>query len=405
MSLLRGAFGQQKRGPGDTQFELVPSRIRNFGTGSVRVDGDSAMRHSAVWACRTLRANLVSATPLDVFRRVNGYQVEVPKPLVLRLPGGARVGLPEWLYSSEMDLSGWGNVVGIITKRDGNGLPAEIELQAQEQVKVTGKGPHIEKFIISGKVYDKPEDIWHEKGPTVSGSPMGLSPIVYAAWSIGGYLSAQQYANDWFSMGPNPKGVLKHKEQDVLPDGVADEVKGRFKATTANGDIFVTGAAWEWTPETTTAQGAAFLDEMKYGAADVCRFFGVPADMIDAGTSGSAITYSNVTQRNLQFLIMNLGPSFARREWAFSEYLLQQPRYVKFQTDALLRMDPETRTKLLGQQVKDRILTPTEAREVDNRLPYTEADYEQFERLFGRPGMKYTITIPETETPIEGTPT
>lgn len=382
MSLLRAAFNAQARGLGDTNAELIPQR-RLERQGTVNVNSDSSRRNSAVWACQTLRAGLVSATPLDVYRTVGGVMVEVPKPPVLRMPGGERVGLPEWLYSSEMDLSSWGNAVGIITKRDGNNLPAEIELQHESTVRAFGCGPHITKWKIGRQDYD-PADIWHEKDVTISGVPLGLSPLAYAAYSIGGYLSAQQFALDWFAAGANPKGVLKNSKTEVLAPGVADSVKAKFKEATAAGDIFVTGSIWEWTPTTTTAAGAAFLEEMKFAAAEVCRFYGVPADLIDAGASGSSITYANVTQRNLQFLIMHLGPHYVRREWAFSQYLVQQPRTVKFNTDALLRMDPATRTELLIKQVAGRTLAPSEARALDNREPFNEAQLAEFDRLFGK---------------------
>ena len=42
--------------------------LRSRASNSPRVDTDTALRHSGVWACLRLRADLVSTTPLDVFR-------------------------------------------------------------------------------------------------------------------------------------------------------------------------------------------------------------------------------------------------------------------------------------------------------------------------------------------------
>lgn len=130
------------------------------------------------------------------------------------------------------------------------------------------------------------------------------------------------------------------------------------------------------------ASSVMFLDEMKFGIGDVCRFFGVPGDMIDAETSSGSITYANITQRNLQLLIMNIGPAIGRREDALSE-AVPDGQYVKLNTDAVLRMDPETRARVFGQQVRDRLRVPSEARELDNLQPFTDADYAEFDRLFG----------------------
>jgi len=104
---------------------------------------------------------------------------------------------------------------------------------------------------------------------------------------------------------------------------------------------------------------------------DVSRFFGVPADLIDAAIAGGPnITYANITQRNLQFLVMHLGPAVVRRENALSQ-LLPRPRFVKLNSDALLRMDPLTRAQMIQTQIQSRVLAPNEARALDNRKPFT----------------------------------
>ena len=384
MSLLR----RSTRAAGDVSREILPGRRPIRGTGSVTVTSDSALMQSAVWACLSLRANVVSSTPLDVFRRVNGRQVESPKPALFDLPGGEHVGMPEWLFSTQFEIDRSGNAFGLVTKLDGAGWPAEIELQPTSEVTVIGKGPQVTGYRIGRKTYD-PRDkqgrlqVWHEKGVTIPGVPIGLAPLYYAAASIGGYLSAQQVALDLFAAGPHPKGTLRNLTQDMVGSAAIDEAKARFKAATAQGDIFVHGKNWEYTPETQSAVTGVYLSELAWGTTDVCRFLGVPSDMVDAAQPGSSITYANVSQRNLQFLILHIGPAFNRREWALSRYAMPTPRYAKFQTDALLRMDPASRVELLLQQVAGKTLTPTEARDIDNRAPFTEDDIAEIERIFG----------------------
>nr|WP_269149532.1 phage portal protein [Streptomyces acidiscabies] len=99
--------------------------------------------------------------------------------------------------------------------------------------------------------------------------------------------------------------------------------------------------------------------------------------------SGSSVTYASMTQRNLQFLIMNLGPAVGRREDAFSRKLVSGPRFVKLNTDALLRMDPEARARTIGARITNRTLAPSEARALDNLPPFTEDQLAEFDRLFG----------------------
>jgi HK97 family phage portal protein len=354
--------------------------VRGAGPKRTSVDSESSLRHSAVWACLRLRSDLISTTPIDAFRRVKGVQVELPKPPILTNPGGERVSIEEWLYSSQFDLDRFGNVFGLITQRDGLLYPQRIDLVPTESVSVVCEDGDVVGYRIDGKMYE-PRDVHHERQFTVPGVHVGLSPIMYAAWSIGTYLSAQDFALGWFDSGAAPSGHLRNTLVPTIDDANAEAIKARFKNAVKDRDIFVTGRDWEYSFSAIPANTTMFLDEMKYGVSDVCRFMGVPGDLIDAETGSGSITYANVTQRNLQLLIMNLGPAYVRREKALSR-LIPADRYVKFATDALLRMDPEARQRTLLAQVAGRTLAPSEAREIDNRAPFTDEQYAEFERLF-----------------------
>jgi HK97 family phage portal protein len=362
---------------GPTAGELIPPRPAQR-AGGVTVTAESSLRHSAVWACLRLRANLVSTMPVDVYRRVGDMKVEVPKPPVLINPGGERVGMIEWLYSTQFDLDRAGNCFGLITARDGLGLPARIELVPVSEVTVLVKDG-VRKYRIYGTEYDESE-VWHERQYTVAGLPVGLSPIAYAAWSIGEYLSIQQFALDWFGNGAVPSAHLKNTAKTISPDQ-AEETKRRFKAATSSQDLFVTGNDWEYKMIQAEAAGADWIEAKRYGLGDIARFFDCPGDLIDAGASGS-MTYANITQRNLQLLTMSLGPAIIRREDALSS-LTSRPRFVKLNTDALLRMDPQARAQMFATQITSRQLAPSEARELEDRMPFTDQQLAEFDRLFG----------------------
>ncbi|KIF69236.1 phage portal protein [Streptomyces sp. AcH 505] len=386
-SRVRNAFTRDAQITSAEELLAMAREQRGGGGGAVYVTNDTALRHSAVWACLRLRADLVSTMPVDVYRRVNGIQVEVPKPPVLVTPGGAQVGLNEWMYSTQVDLDRAGNCFGIITERsgvvgpDGRGLPARIELVALGDVTVRATGSLITKFVIGGKSYE-PWEIWHEKQYTVAGLPLGLSPVAYAAWTIEESLNAQQFARDWFAGGAVPLAELTNTAK-TINEAQAKTAKNAFKAAVTTGDLFVHGNDWEYKPIQAAAQQSQFIEARQYGLGDIARFFGCPGDMIDAAVSGSSITYASVTQRNLQFLIMHLGPAVGRRENAFSRNLVSNPRYVKLNTDALLRMDPEARTRTIGLRITNRTLAPSEARALDDMPPFTEDQLAEFDRLFG----------------------
>lgn len=375
-------FRRQRRGlmiPAEAYIQQRPMSK----PGIPLVTADTAMRQSAVWACLRLRANLLSTMPVDAYRRVQGHQVEVPKPPVLVNPGGERVDIQEWLYSSQVDLDRAGNAFGLITEKSGVGLPARIDLQPVQQCSVIPAPSGASKkdypdgwqYRISGKNY-RPADVWHERQYTVSGLPVGLSPIAYAAWTIGEYLSIQDFALDWFGNGGVPLAHLRNSQKTLTPAESAD-VKERFKASVQAGDTFVSGSDWEYNMIQADQAGSSWLEAKQFGISDVARFFDCPGDLIDAVIAGGHITYANVTERMLQFLILHLGPTITRRENALGK-LLPNPRYVKFNTDALLRMDPKAAADLIKVKIDARTMTPDEARELDNLPPLTQEQIGQF---------------------------
>lgn len=351
---------------------------------------ETSLRHSGVWACLRLRADMVSTVPLDVFRETAGVQVEMTKPTVLVTPDG-EVDITEWLYSSQFDDDRFGNTFGIITQFDGLGVPSRIELAPAEDVVVVVKGGRKDHYRIAGERVD-PKYVWHERQFTKAGLPVGLSPIAYAAWTSATFLQAQDFALDWFTSDAAPSGHLRNTLKPSISPEEAAAVKARWKASIAGRDVFVTGRDWEYEVAEINAASVMFIDQMKFGISDICRFLGVPGDLIDAETSTGSITYANVTQRNLQLLILNLGPVFTRRERALSR-LTPGPRFVKFATDALLRMDPDARSRKLIAEVAGRLTAPSEARALDNREPFTDAQIAEFDRLFGNPNKSTPQTV------------
>lgn len=361
-----------------TAADLIPRRSERTTRNRV-IAADEAMRSSAVWACLRLRADLISTSPVDCYRKVDRRSVEVPSPPVLVNPGGAKVDIAEWLYSTQVDLDRFGNCFGLITARDGLGFPARIDLLAGETVTVKTTDGQITEFRSGAKSYD-PAQIWHEKQYTVAGLPIGLSPLAAAALSLRTYLSAQEFAADWFGGGAVPSSHLKNTAKTLNPDE-ATKVKDRFNASVRTGDVFVTGNDWEYEMLGAKASESAFLESMRFGIPDICRYLGVPADMIDGGETGGSITYANVTQRNLQLLIMNLGPAVTRREKALT-LLLPKPRFVKLNTDAVvLRMDPKSRADMNAILLASKQRAPSEVREKDDLPPFTPEQIAEIQAL------------------------
>lgn len=330
---------------------------------------ETALRFSAVWGALRLRSDLISTLPVDVFRKVGKAQVAAPKSRLFTRPAEDMLWT-EWFAATQMDLDRYGNALGHIEARE-NGYPVQIEPWAAGEVSVRMKGRRIVGYRYDGRNYDKGE-VWHERQYTPAGWRVGLSPLAYAAWAVGVSLSAQEFSLDWYANGAHPSGTLRHTEESELPPGVLDVAKERFREAVGNRDLFVTGKEWEYTPATVDASSAQFLEAMGAGAVDVARYIGVPATAIDAAVRGQSLTYANVSQNQLHLLVNFLTAPVVRREAALTANALPAPRFVKLNTDALLRMDPQTRTEMTAAQIDAWLTTPDEGRELNNLPPLTE---------------------------------
>lgn len=407
MSMFRRPARREFSGVTWDEHTGQPRVSRSAGS-SVNVTLDKAMTQSAFWACVRLRADLLSTFPVDVFRdfQVGGQMVplEMPKPPILVDPGGREWDFIDWMWASQRDLDTAGNTIGKIVARNGistpyypQGLPAVIELADTRACSVIRhKGELL--YRVDGKIY-QPWEIFHERQYPASGTPVGLSPLMHAAKTVGELLEMQQYGLDWFSKGGIPKAWMKNTVKR-LQDTERDAAKQWYTDTVENGSLMVTGNDWEYNMIQAETAGMEWINGRQFGLAEICRFLGVPADLVDAAITGQSITYANMTERNLQFLIMNLGPAVKRRERTLTR-LLPQPRYVKLNTEGLLRMTPALRQTILRSQLETWQITLDETRKLDNRAPLTQGELDRMRDIYGAPKISGSSAAPAAPDPAD----
>ena len=365
-------------------MDLIPTRpFQRLGP---TVTQDTAMRHSAVWRALTLRANMVSTLPLLPYQMIAGEQVQLSyTPSILSLPGGPDVPIEEYLYSSQFDLDRAGNHIAIIREVNGYGLPAYLEAQPSTECSVLVRGGKLWKYRIAGKLYD-PDVIWHEKQYTSSGLFVGLSPVAYAAWSLGLYLNVQEFAVNWFAQGGIPKARLKNTAR-TIPPGQTAVIKEAWRASISAGEPFVHGSDWDYEMIQAQEASADWLDAMAASVPDVARFFDVPVDMIDGTPTGARtgrtdLTYANIGQRNAQFLVLHLSPALVRRERKWSRGLMPARQFCQFDPAELFRMDPMSKAIFQRARIDARTLAPSEARAQWGDNPLTPAQVAEFDHFW-----------------------
>jgi HK97 family phage portal protein len=331
---------------------------------------ESALRLSTVWGCVRLLADSVSTLPLHVFR--GDDRAPIPTPPLLQRPSADFPELADWLWAVMASLLLRGNAWGVITDRSGAGmLPAQVDLVHPDRVAVTTNGNGTQTIRIAGEPYNR-ADLLHVKAYLFPGSMLGLSPIAYARESVGLGLASERYGSKFFGDNAVPSGVLV-TDQDLKP-GRVEEIKQRWEARhKGRRGIAVLGNGAKFQPITIAPDEAQFIQTQKFNVATICRFYGVPPEMMAGETAGHE-AYTSPEMRGTDFLTFSLRPWLYRVERAISSQLLPSTQTAKFNAGGFVRATLRDRYEAHRIGIEAGFLTRNEARELEDRPPIAGLD-------------------------------
>lgn len=340
MGFWRSLFGfPEKRAVTSVPWtEFSPFNVGAAPFGSVAATQQKALSLSSVYAANRLLAQSISTLPVKAYRRAGDARVpmnSLPQLFDQLVTDGQLV---PWLHRCVVSLGLRGNAYGLIVSRDGFGFPTVIDWLDPARVHPDER-PGQSGWLVDGREVPR-EDIVHIPWFALPGKRCGLSPISAFATTMGVGLQAQAYASDWFAAGGFPPGTFKNVEQTVDPTQ-ADVIKARLGVAMRTREPLVYGRDWDYTPISVPPEEAQFVETMKMTTNQIAAIYGIPPEMI-GGESGSSMTYANVEQQQINFVMFTLRPWLVLLESAFSA-ILPDKQYVKFNADALIRADLKTR--------------------------------------------------------------
>lgn len=341
------------------------------------VTPENAARSAAVTACQRVLTSSVASLPIDVVEVRGDARIPREAPALVRSPSPTvrrRVFVAQLIKSMTSDGNGYAQVLGL----DRSGFPTGMETIRPRDISWTKASDGAVRPHVGGDVMD----LW-PVGPLVHipatpfvqpGSPVADSPVELAKEAIGTGLAAERFGAQFFGDGYHPTVIAK-SDRDLDRDQAA-AIKSAINAmrSTREPGVFGSGldvSRWEINPE-----DSQFIDLMRFEVEQACRFFGVPPSMAYAAVSGQNVTYANVSQADLQYLKHSLGTWLLDIEDAWSD-LLPRPQRVKFNVDALLRMDAETRHKVYETRLRSKTITVNEIRGLEDEAPFPDPDFDE----------------------------
>jgi HK97 family phage portal protein len=253
-----------------------------------------------------------------------------------------------------------GNAWGVITDRSGAGmLPSQVDLVHPDRVSVTTNGDGNRVIRVAGEEVPR-SALFHVKAFPWPGQVEGLSPIAYAREAIGLGLGAEKYGAKLFGDAAIPSGVLTSDQR--IAQGEADNLKARWKqAHQGRREIAVLGSGAKFSPVSIAPDEAQFIQTQKFSVATICRFYGIPPEMMAGETAGHE-AYTSPEMRGTDFLTFCLRPWLLRVERAVSG-LLPSTQTAKFNAGAFLRATLREQYEALRIGVDGGFVMPNEARE------------------------------------------
>jgi HK97 family phage portal protein len=335
------------------------------------VTPDRALRLSTVWGCVRLLADSVSTLPLQVFR--DDERDPLPTPRLLQRPSADHPELADWLWAIMASLLLRGNAWGMITDRSGAGLlPAQVDLLDPDRVGVQEDRDAPPVIRVDGQEVGRAE-LWHVKAYPVAGSILGMSPIAYAKESIGLGLAAERFGAQFFGEGAVPSGVLETDQR--LTRETAENLLALWNMRHQRRHQPAVLSQAKYRNISVAPEEAQFIETQRANVATICRYYGVPAEMMGGETAGHE-AYTSPEMRSTDLLTWTLRPWLYRVEHAVST-LLPRSQQARFNAGGMVRATIRERYEAHRLGIEAGWLLRSEVRELEDRPPVAGIDDQE----------------------------
>jgi HK97 family phage portal protein len=348
------------------------AEIANENNSSTYITGKSAFEIVAFFSAVSLISDTISTLPCDSFIRVAGERRPYrPKPM--------------WVDQPDVDTTRQAHYGAVVTSllvhgnsftrvfRDRNGEVVNLVVLDPTTVEVKRNSIGRKIFIIPNEPKAlTSEDIIHIIDLAEPGSLVGISRVGKLKEALGVATALQSYAAKFFGQGATTQGVI-----EVPGEVTAEQAKNlqegfdsrhRSWRNAHKTGILSGGAKYVSTQIENNA--AQFLESRRFAVEEMARAFNIPLHMMGIPDTAS---YASVEQNNLQFVSHTLRPILEKIEWSYSQ-LLPNNAFIKFNFNALLRGDLQSRATSYSIMTQAGIMSVNDARRLEDYSPVDEGD-------------------------------
>ncbi len=369
--MLGNLFGETRA----LSYQQVFANGEDFTTqteAGVVINNETAYKIVAFFSAVSLYSDTISTLPVDAFIRLDGDR----KPYRPK---------PTWIDQPDVDMTRQAHYGQVVTSllvngnaftrvfRDRNGDVVNLVVLDPLKVKVERSAIGRKIFIVDGEA--KPltsNDVLHIVDLAIPGQLIGASRIEKLKDALGVATALQNYAARFFQQGATTNGIIEFpgnlnpEQLRSIQEGFDNRHKGWRKAHKTG--VLFGGATYKDT--SVPNDKAQFLESRRFAVEEIARAFNIPLHMM--GIPGTN-TYSSVEQNNLQWISHGLRPILEKIEWAYSQ-LLPTTAFIKFNFNALLRGDLQSRATAYSILLQQGASTINEVRKLEDMPPIEGGD-------------------------------
>jgi HK97 family phage portal protein len=336
----------------------------------VRVDEDTALRLSAVYASVRLIADTIATLPVDQFFRADGQRVPFrPRDRWVEEPS---LTLPRTTFWQQVMLSLLldGNAFVRIA-RNGRGVIDDLTVLNPTAVQVLDDR---QGYQVNGMGFVPLAEILHVTDMLLPGDKRGTSRIEQAKESLGLGLALQEYAATFFGNGAFPGVVIEIPGEPTL------EQRQEIQATWENAHrgtrrahkpvVMMNGSKVQ--PVSVDPAQSQLLDQRRFAVEEVCRIFRIPPFML--GITEQGMSFASVEQQMLFYAEHTVRPYAEMLEAAFSRLLVNDRSFIKFNLNALVRADLNTRTEAYSKALLAGYMSVNDVRSLEDLRDVEDGD-------------------------------
>lgn len=377
-----GSLRSQVLGPLDLKDKAL---VRLFGgrpssTGE-RVTIESATGQSVAWAAIALLSGAFAMTATHVYRRgPDGARQRIPEHQVEKLLTFAAnrlmtaAAFKEALVTSLL-VAGW--AVAEIEWAESGQPFALWPLHPHDVVPFDAGGQIRYRVTAGGRQRELGrDDLLIVMGPHSLDGIVPVAPIERLREPIGVAQASGRYAGSFFRNGATPSGVLSHPKtlSATAHANLRDSWREAHQGVDAAHHPAILEEGLTWTSVEFTPEQSQILESRRFSVEELARVFGnVPPSMVGAAIQGSGLSYRNVEDEGLRFVLFSLGPIVKRIEnammVAFVSPLERLRMYVETDFSPLLRTDLAGRYAAYKVGKDGGWLSADEIREKENMAP------------------------------------